>query len=197
MYRPLKASSDTELLGLLLEDNETAFEEIYRRYFQKLYALAKRRLYDNQQTEDIIHDLFLNLWLNRQKIQIDSLQNYLLRSVKYRVLDALDHHTVKQNFLDYQLHINQSSNITEENILYADAMRLYQENLIFLPEKCREVFLLSRTGLSQKEIAIQLGISENTVENHIAKALRLLKSRMAEFISPNALFPLFFFLFEN
>eukprot|EP01136_Pigoraptor_vietnamica_P014750 Opistho-1_new@57211 len=191
MYRPLKASSDTELLGLLLEDNETAFEEIYRRYFQKLYALAKRRLYDNQQTEDIIHDLFLNLWLNRQKIQIDSLQNYLLRSVKYRVLDALDHHTVKQNFLDYQLHINQSSNITEENILYADAMRLYQENLIFLPEKCREVFLLSRTGLSQKEIAIQLGISENTVENHIAKALRLLKSRMAEFISPNALFPLF------
>ncbi|MEA5256536.1 RNA polymerase sigma-70 factor [Arcicella aquatica] len=195
MYRPLKASSDTELLGLLLEDNEAAFEEIYRRYFQKLYALAKRRLYDTQQTEDIIHDLFLNLWLNRQKIQIDSLPNYLMRSVKYRILDALDHHTVKQNFLDYQLHIDQSSNITEENILYADAMRLYQENLVVLPERCREVFLLSRAGVSQKEIAIQLGISENTVENHIAKALRLLKSRMAEFISPNMLFPFFFFFF--
>jgi len=195
MYRPLKASSDTELLGLLLEDNEAAFEEIYRRYFQKLHALAKRRLYDSQQTEDIIHDLFLNLWLNRQKIQIDSLPNYLMRSVKYRILDALDHHTVKQNFLDYQLHIDQSSNITEENILYADAMRLYQENLVVLPERCREVFLLSRAGVSQKEIAIQLGISENTVENHIAKALRLLKSRMAEFISPNMLFPFLFFFF--
>lgn len=197
MYRPLKASTDYELLVLLKEDNETAFEEIYRRYFQKLHALAKRRINNIQHTEDIVHDLFLNLWVNRHKIQIDALQNYLMRSVKYRVLDELDHQTVKQSFLDYQSYKPQVSNSTEENILYADAMKLYKENLVFLPDKCREVFLLSRSGLSQKEIASQLGISENTVENHIAKALRLLKTSMAEFINPNALFPILFFLFEK
>ncbi len=197
MYRPLKASSDSELVALLLEDSEMAFEEIYRRYFTKLYSLAKRRLYDTQQTEDIIHDLFLNLWVNRHKVQIDALGNYLMRSVKYRVLDALDHHTVRQNFADFQQANVQFTNSTEENILYSDALRLYEENLIFLPEKCREVFLLSRAGLSQKEIALQLGISENTVENHIAKALRILKSRMAEYLSLNVLFPILFFLFEK
>ncbi|PWK23818.1 RNA polymerase sigma-70 factor (ECF subfamily) [Arcicella aurantiaca] len=197
MYRPFKASTDYELLVLLREDNEAAFEEIYRRYFQKLHSLAKRRINNVQHTEDIVHDLFLNLWVSRQKIQIDTLQNYLMRSVKYRVLDELDHQTVKQKFADYQSFTPQISNTTEENILYSDAMKLYEENLVFLPDKCREAFLLSRSGLSQKEIAAKLGISENTVENHIAKALRLLKTRMAEFINPNALFPIFFFLFEK
>jgi RNA polymerase sigma-70 factor (family 1) len=197
MYRPLKASSDEELLLLLVEDSEVAFEEIYRRYFQKLYSQAKRRLYDLQQTEDIVHDLFLNLWVNRHKVKIESLPNYLMRSIKYRVLDELDHQTVKQNFLDYQSFTPPVSNVTEEHILYSDAMNLFQENLVYLPEKCREVFMLSRSGLSQKEIALQLGISENTVENHIAKALRLLKSRMAEYISPNALFPIILFLFQK
>jgi RNA polymerase sigma-70 factor (ECF subfamily) len=81
-----------------MEDSDAAFEEIYRRYFTKLYALVKRRLCDEQQTEDIIHDLFLNLWMNRHKANIDNLPNYLMKSVKYRVLDALDHDTVRQNF---------------------------------------------------------------------------------------------------
>ncbi len=197
MYRPLKASADYELLVLLKENSEGAFEEIYRRYFQKLHAHAKRRIQDVQLTEDVVHDLFLNLWLNRHKIQIDNLQNYLMRSVKYRILDELDHRVVKQKFVDYQLFTEQVTNNTEENILYSDAMKLYEENLVFLPDKCREAFLLSRSGLSQKEIASKLGISENTVENHIAKALRLLKTRMAEFINPNAIVPLFFFLFEK
>ena len=195
MYRPLKASSDSELLSLLMEDSDAAFEEIYRRYFTKLYALVKRRLCDEQQTDDIIHDLFLNLWVNRHKANIDNLPNYLMKSVKYRVLDALDHDTVRQNFLDYQVYTPQEHNSTEENIFYSDALRVYNENLMILPEKCREVFLLSRAGLSQKEIAQKLGISENTVENHIAKALRLLKSGMAEYLTPNTLIPILFFFF--
>ena len=63
MYRPLKASSDSELLSLLMEDSDAAFEEIYRRYFTKLYCLVKRRLCDEHQTEDIIQDLFLNIFV--------------------------------------------------------------------------------------------------------------------------------------
>ena len=77
------------LLALVKKDDETAFTELYNRFWKKLFAIAYNRLKEIQSAEDIVHDVFAGLWANRQKLQIESLENYLATSVKYMVLNCI------------------------------------------------------------------------------------------------------------
>ena len=75
-----------QLVQLLTQADESAFTEIYNRYWQKLFAIAYNRLKEIQSAEDVVHDVFISLWANRNKSEIESLENYLATSTKYLVL---------------------------------------------------------------------------------------------------------------
>jgi RNA polymerase sigma-70 factor (family 1) len=170
--------TDVELIELFEQDNISAFEEIYNRYWLKLYAAAYKRLKETETAKEIVQDFFTSLWINRQQVKIvTSLQGYLFTSIRYLVLNYKRAEAVRNSYSEILLMVNNSfDNSTEENYYYKELLERVEAEVTHLPPKCRNVFELSRNQYkTNKEIALLLGISEKTVENHLTKALRFLK----------------------
>jgi RNA polymerase sigma-70 factor (ECF subfamily) len=186
MINRVKHLADEQLVVLLREDNEQAFDEIYNRYWSKLFSAAYKRLRSRETAEELVQDLFTSLWANRHKLHIHtSLAAYLFASIKYLVLHHLQKEAVRSNYMQsMQLHPVSVSNPAEEAVLLNDLQGHLQREVDHLPSKCRSVFELSRyEGQSMKEIAAKLEISEKTVENHIGKALKILKVSLKDFVT--------------
>lgn len=169
---------DVELLNRLRENDTQAFESIYKKYWQNLYLTAFSILKDKQAAEDIIQDLFIQLWNKRATISVTvSLNAYLSACIKHEVfrvirkrIAELDTNEVIQSDKTYN---------AQELIEYKEFLAHTQQLIAKLSVKCQEVFVLSREDqYSHKEIAAQLNISSKTVENHIGKALGLLKNSL-------------------
>jgi RNA polymerase sigma-70 factor (ECF subfamily) len=174
----LRELSDSDLVVLFESGNIAAFEEIYNRYWLKLYAAAFKRLNDREGAKEIVQDFFTGFWINRAQVNIrTSLQGYLFTSIKYLVLNHKRAEAVRNTYSELLALINNNyDNSTEESYNYRELKQRIQEEVILLPPKCRSVFELSRNQYkTNKEIASLLGISEKTVENHLTKALRYLR----------------------
>jgi RNA polymerase sigma-70 factor (ECF subfamily) len=170
--------TDVELIELFEQGDIVAFEEIYSRYWLKLYAAAYKRIKEREAAQEIVQDFFTSFWINRHQVKIQSsLQGYLFTSIKYLVLNYKRAEAVRNSYAEILLMVNNSADSsTEENYYYKELLERLEEEVTHLPPKCRNVFELSRNQYkSNKEIALLLGISEKTVENHLTKALRFLK----------------------
>lgn len=184
--RDYEKLSDDELARLLKKDNISAFEEIYNRYWSRLYNAARKRINHAEVCQEIIQDLFTSLWLGRKKLRIHAtLAGYLLTAVRYKVFNHIEKEVVRRNYresLPDEFH--RIDNSTEETVLLNDLNQQLEEEITLLPEKCRRVFELSRKEQkTNKEIALELNISEKTVENHITKALRLLRAGLKDSVA--------------
>lgn len=175
--------SDLELVALLKGDNHAAFTEIYKRYWQRLFTVAANKISDLEEAREIVQNIFISLWNRRAELEIKgTLSNYLAVSVKYRVINALDKQHNHQTYLD-NLSTSDLDDSTQEWLNFMELKERLSILVAELPEKCRIVFQLSREqGLSQKEIASELGISEKTVEGHLTKALKNLKTGLHSFM---------------
>lgn len=175
--------TDEQLLKLLKRDDAAAFEALYDRYWYRLYVSAYRRIQCKEDTEEAVQNLFESLWRNRQKITIrSSLENYLFTAIRYIVLRIL----YKKNSMRSSSEVAPEQFIadssTDESILIDDLSKQIDKLVESLPKKCRNVFELSRYEMkSHKEIAMLMGISEKTVENHLTKALRHIKTNLNHF----------------
>lgn len=175
--------SDQELIHLLKKGNQKAFKQIYHLYWDKLLYLAGKKLQDLQESENIVQDIFLSLWERRETLDIHStLEGYLVVSVKYRVLNFL---AAKERLKLYQQ--DATKNISEKINMEPgmDVKEMLSMLTVLtdkLPEKCRLAYTLRNEGLSYKEIASHMDISEKTVENHIGRALKELRVGVKQFI---------------
>ncbi len=174
-----QAYTDNQLIELLADSDPKAFETLYNRYFTRLFNYAYDKTGDHFAAQEVVQELFINVWQQRERLHINSAVNgYLFKSAKHLVIDlyrrenSLNHHT--DVFVNRQVY---SSNQTEEQVRVNELQRTYAHFLNQLPDKCRAVFTLSREGFSNREIAEQMNISEKTVEQHITKALRLLRTQ--------------------
>jgi RNA polymerase sigma factor (sigma-70 family) len=133
----------TELFGL---GNIDAFEEIYNRYWLKLYAAAYKRLKERETAKEIVQDFFTSFWINREHVEIQtSLQGYLFMSIKYLVLNYKRAEAVRNSYAEILLMVNNSfDNSTEENYYYKELLERVETEVNQLPPKCRNVFELSR-----------------------------------------------------
>lgn len=173
------------LLELLSISDENAFTELYNRYWQKLFVIAFNRLNQMDGAEDIVHDTFAMLWANREKMQIDCLENYLATTTKYMVLAK-----IKKQHREYVYrHASTSSSpivdLPVETSLHCKRiLEIIKTEVENLPERCRLIFNYSRNeGMPVKQIAHQLSISPKTVENQLNKALKILKLAAQPFFS--------------
>lgn len=175
--------SDSNLLTLLSQGDMVAFEELYERYWSKLYSAAYKRLSNREAAEEVVQDIFTSVWLKRSSLVIySSFENYLYTSVKYMVFASFQKETNRKTYENYAMHVNTHvDNSTVEEIDCNELKRNVSSEVEKLPEKRRKVYELSRREFrSNKEIAFSLGISEKTVENHLTRALRTLRINLKQ-----------------
>ncbi|MEO6329252.1 MAG: RNA polymerase sigma-70 factor [Ginsengibacter sp.] len=164
------------LLELLSKSDQLAFTELYNRFWQKLFVIAYNRLNELQAAEDIVHDVFVMLWTNREKTEIESLENYLASVVKYMVLAKIKGKERERiyNNSSYQTPVFELS--SEMSLHYKCILDIVKNEIEKLPEKCRLIFKYSRNeGMPVRQIARELSISPKTVENQLNKALKQLR----------------------
>ena len=176
--------TDTILIELLETGDESAFQEIYLRYWYKLYMVARRKVSAEEDAEEIVQYIFVDLWERRNNLNINDLNKYLFSAVKYKVLNYIKSQIVRQTYQTEKLSItiNADTN-TEEELAYKDLNQAIMEGIGQLPSKTQEIFRLNRLeGLSVKEIAELLHIPERTIEYHVTQSLRTMRIYLKDFI---------------
>jgi RNA polymerase sigma-70 factor (ECF subfamily) len=166
--------SDEELVAHLKEDRESALSELYNRYWDRLLSVAINRLGIEAEAEECVQDVFVSLWRRRHEIELRySLSTYLWVAVKHQVINRLDNRYAKRTLRTTELVDETIVPSSEEQLLEKELREQIAATVSRLPEKCRMVYHLSREeGKSNKEIAEELNISEKTVEGHVTRALR-------------------------
>jgi len=177
--------SDAELWDSIKKDDCRAFTMLFKRYWLLLYTTALHYTKDEQLAEEVVHDLFVTLWNRRQQLQIADFRSYLKAAARYEVLHQLKKRKAQLTFFGYLPETSEGAalNNGEEHIRHQELENGLFQQLLKLPDRCREIFLLSRKEqLTNAEIAIHLGISKRSVENQLTTALKFLRSNMKNFV---------------
>lgn len=170
-----------ELISRLKNGSQEAFDAIYGMYARKLYAYCLQYTKSRVETEEIVQDVFVRLWLNKSKIrQEDSLRSLLFTMSKYRLINAYKarlHSPVYEDYVNYQDRI--ATGGQAEKLEYEEFVMQLKEILHQLPDTQRRVIELSRfEQLSNKEIAAQLQLNEQTVKNQLSLGLKTLREKL-------------------
>lgn len=180
MYTEL---TDIELLERIKCDDINAFEALYLRMWEKLFLFAQSRLKSKADAEDVVQQVFMNIWEQRAtKNIVGSFSNYLFTAVRYEVIDHLtammkDH----QKLGHVEEHILPAFNETLENLLAKEMDKEIAGHIQNMPEQMQRIFRLSREEqLSPKEIAKALAITEKTVRNQLSIAISNLRPLVKE-----------------
>lgn len=193
-------SQHIESLSKKISQNsdQQAFKELYLVYFDRLYKFAFSILHSSEFAEEAVNDVFLNIWQKRHQLKtIDNLKNYLYISTKNTSFNYLSKFRKERNTsLDEVLVRFEIDELTPETVFFTTEIRNEIEQAINqLPPKTKLVFQMAKVeGLKYKEIAEILNISVNTIDNHIATALKKLGVLLKNFSSEDAnliLFQLF------
>ena len=154
-----------------------AFEYFFKEYMHLLYSYALGFMKEKEEAEDIVQDVYVYFWNNRGKIlYTDSVYAYLLRAVKNACINKRQHEEVERKYQREILFTEKEAFDWRD----ADAVREVRQRLLDaierLPERCKQIFTMScMDGLKYKEIAEQMGISENTIKTQVKLAYKKLR----------------------
>ncbi|WP_258102931.1 RNA polymerase sigma-70 factor [Marinoscillum sp. MHG1-6] len=169
--------------------DERVISALFQEHYQSLVSFTFQYVRDKDLSEELVQEVFAKLWADGYKIKIQtSAKSYLLGAVRNAALNYLKHVKVQNTYAQHQMYV--ASNDEIQDFLEYDELKLKLEHALKqLPEKCREIFELSRFEEKRyKEIANELGISLKTVENQMGKALKILRQELGDYL------PILFFL---
>lgn len=179
-----RAYSDNQLLQLIAQSDQQAYDELYERYFTQLFNYAYQKTSDRFLAQEVVQELFITIWQQRTRIEITGLaKSYIFTTAKHLIIDQYRREASRAHYTDtFMSRQPLFTNQTEEQVWANELERSYQEFLAQLPPKCQQAFMLSRQGYTNREIAQQMGIAEKTVEQHISKALRLVRDWLPNYL---------------
>jgi len=185
-YRFFSMEFQDEQIALRLSKrDEAAFEQVFKTHYKNLHAYAFTILKDEDEAEEMVQQVFFKLWERSEHLSFSGpIAAYLYRAVHNESLNFIKHQKVKAG---HQLHVAYSMKNKAEQaspkMIRKELENKFREALNELPEQCRTVFQLSRfEDMKYKEIADKLDISVKTVENHMGKALKLLRTKLVDFL---------------
>lgn len=179
------------------QEYHTYFEALFKVYFMPLILHAKGFVHDEKVAEDLVQDLFLNIWENRETFDFTGpVRAYLYRAVRNKCLNYLEHLKVENSYKTFNdLRIKQLELYTDDFIekhvgllLEEELQNRLQRAIDSMPPRCRETYLLSREeNLSNQEIAAKMGISKKAVERNMTRALKIIRKNIGDYIALLAL----------
>jgi RNA polymerase sigma-70 factor (ECF subfamily) len=197
MQRDIQLYDDTELADLLKIGDESAFTEIYNRYWDKLFFIAHKLLKDAEGAEEIVQEVFLTLWKKKEMLDIQSLTQYLAAMTRYSVYRHLAKEKQARESKNTISLLN-ADGISEMNIDNKILLEIIYNLSNKLPEKCRLVFQYNKLqDMSLPDVADLLNISQKTAEGHLTKALRTIRTNLGGVTSDALLFLIFIALLKR
>ncbi len=189
-------SRELFLFQEMKEGKEYAFDFFFNFYYPGLVVYSQKMFsLQEDDARNLVQDVFLKFWNERETLSVRvSVRAYLFTSVKNKCLDFLKQSKRKPENNE----LSETGDIGDDNFetfVLSELEALLSAGLEKLPERCREIFELSRfEGLKNREIASRLNLSEKTVENQMTKALRILKTELRDYLPLFLLFEAFQFL---
>ncbi|WP_257666339.1 RNA polymerase sigma factor [Parapedobacter tibetensis] len=176
--------NDKELLDLCKSGDRSAFKFIYDKYWLTLYSFSLRLVCDEQESEDIIQDVFIILWKKNLESEILNLSAFLYKCTRNRILKYFEKSKSRTNYIDsFSSFLETATPSLDLEILANELERAFEKEKSLLPEKMREIYTLREQEYSYKEISDLLSISENTVRKQLNNARRTLKAKLSSFFT--------------
>lgn len=174
---------DSLFWKIALKDDKEAFKKLFTNFFAPLCVFAQRYVENRTTSEDIVQDVFFNIWKNRKNLDIrTSTRNFLITSVKNSCIDSLRRKEVESRYMTVQAD-NMNEAETEDLYAISELEEAINKALEKLPDKIRLVFEMSRfQELTYAEIAQQQDISVKTVEAYMTKALKQLRVELKDYL---------------
>lgn len=166
----------------LKEIDEFTFRQIYIEYYELLCRYLLNFSSDRKKIEDVVQDTFLTLWTKRKELNITtSLKNYLFRASHNNLMSSYRKAKKKNLMLHSYLHTALIQAINLNDTMKEKQLDKLDDCIKSLPKRCQNIFIENKLkGKKYKEVATQLNISIKTVEGHITKAYKLIKSCMQD-----------------
>ncbi len=193
MKNILNIEDEQLLFDLLSQGDNTAFEQVYNHYWPELYNAAYKRFPEKEKCQDIIQNVFADLWNRRGEVSLINPKAYLHTAVRFQVLKQLAR-APKNTFFSQKFEEQLISPLTTDSgVLEKERGVLIERFIVALPKKRREIFLLHyHEGLTTAKIAVKLNVSRKTVQNQLTTASHALRLKLTHLFFYLAAVYLFF-----
>lgn len=184
---------DIFIIDAIKRRDKKAFEYLFKYYYQDLCRYARKLVRNDSVAEDLVMDVFSRIWESESKLNLNtSVSGYLFQSVHNQCINHITRTQKRFPGLDNETKDKLFSLLEEkgpdplDSINFTELNLRIERSIDLLPEECRKIFIMSRREeMAHKEIAINLGISENTVKVQIYRALKKLRTLLKEFLKEN------------
>jgi len=175
--------TDHELIQLITGGSEEAFGKLFQKYWEKLYQTACRKLADKEAAQEVVHDIFLDLWKRRQQLAIANVPAYLGKALHYRIINKL---VSKKDTFFFEILESSGKSLYEADqaLLEKDLTALVASWVEALPERRRQIFIrYYLQHLTAREIGEELQISTKTVQNQLSISVQYLRARFGHLLT--------------
>lgn len=184
-----KQLSDTALLGRIVNGDMEAYEAIFTRYYSTLCAYTRLFVRGGETGENIVQDLMLWIWENRQTLHVtDSLSKYLFCAVRNRCLNHINHEMIERRVLT-DIHDRMHEEFESPDFYVVEELQQrIRASVEELPRTYREAFEMNRfQRKTYEEIAARLGVSVKTIDYRIQQSLKILRVKLKDYLPLAAL----------
>ena len=158
--------------------DQKKLEKLFKQYYRQMYRLATMLLHDDAESKDVVHDIFAHLLRESLNLREDTAESYLLTSVRNRCLNVIRSRQIQER-VEHLYLLDLDTNITPTERLAEELEALYKGIDQLEPPVCRDIIMQHfRDGITFKEIANRLGVSETTVYKHLRRALNQLRTQL-------------------
>ena len=158
--------------------DQKKLEKLFKQHYRQMYRLATILLHDDAESKDVVHDIFAHLLRNSQDLREDTAESYLLTSVRNRCLNVIRSRQILER-VEHLYLLDLDTTITPTERLEEELEALYKGIDLLEPPVCRDIIMQHfRDGITFKEIANSLGVSETTVYKHLRRALNQLRTQL-------------------